>query len=92
MLKILVVCGNGLGSSFLMEMNVKKVLTQIGANAEVDHCDLTSAKGYKADIIVGTRDITSQLAGQSKELVELNNILDLEDMKAKLIRALEKFK
>lgn len=92
MLKILVVCGNGLGSSFLMEMNIKKVLAQIGATVEVDHCDLTSAKGYRADIIVGTRDITDQLKGKSKELVELNNILDLEDMKTKIIAALGKFK
>ncbi|TKG96750.1 PTS lactose transporter subunit IIB, partial [Peribacillus simplex] len=27
MKKIMVVCGNGLGSSFIMEMNVKKALT-----------------------------------------------------------------
>ncbi|TKH03174.1 PTS lactose transporter subunit IIB, partial [Peribacillus simplex] len=26
-MKIMVVCGNGLGSSFIMEMNVKKALT-----------------------------------------------------------------
>ncbi len=47
----------------------------------MEHCDLTSAKGYKADIIVGTKDITGQLNGYAKELVELNNILDMEDMK-----------
>jgi len=92
MLKILVVCGNGLGSSFLIEMNIKNILAQIEANVDVDHCDLTSAKGYKADIIVGTRDITDQLRGQAKALVELNNILDLEDMKTKLVAALEMFK
>ena len=91
MLKILVVCGNGLGSSFLMEMNIQKVLSQIGANVEIDHCDLTSAKGYKADIIVGTRDITDQLRGKAPAVIELNNILDLEDMKVKLMDALRMF-
>lgn len=72
-----------------MEMNIKKVLKQIGVIADVDHCDLTSAKGYHSDIIVGTRDITEQLKGKSKALVELINILDLEDMKNKLIAAIE---
>lgn len=91
MLKILVVCGNGLGSSFLMEMNINKVLKEIGVKANVDHCDLTSAKGYKANIIVGTKDITSQLVGYATVLVELNNILDLEDMKKKIIESLAKF-
>lgn len=92
MLKILVVCGNGLGSSFMMEMNIKKILSEIGAAVEVDHCDLTSAKGYKADIIVGTRDFANQLKGKAPVVVELNNILDLEDMKAKITAALDKFK
>ncbi|PKM50129.1 MAG: PTS ascorbate transporter subunit IIB [Firmicutes bacterium HGW-Firmicutes-7] len=91
MLKILVVCGNGLGSSFLMEMNINKVLKEIGAKVDVDHCDLTSAKGYKANIIVGTKDITSQLVGYAEVLVELNNILDIADMKNKVIEALAKF-
>lgn len=30
MKKVLVVCGNGLGSSFIMEMNVKKALNELG--------------------------------------------------------------
>lgn len=30
MKKILVVCGNGLGSSFIVEMNVKKILVEFG--------------------------------------------------------------
>jgi ascorbate PTS system EIIB component len=92
MIKILVVCGCGLGSSFMMEMNIKKILKQIGATVDIDHCDLSSAKGSKADIMVGTRDITDQLKGKSPVLVELNNILDLEDMRAKIVDALEKFK
>jgi ascorbate PTS system EIIB component len=90
MLKILVVCGNGLGSSFLMGMNIKAVLSQIGAIADVEHCDLSSAKGYNADIIVSTRDIAYQLKGKAKVLIELNNILDMENMRAKLIEALDR--
>ncbi|MFP3489643.1 PTS sugar transporter subunit IIB, partial [Staphylococcus sp. SIMBA_130] len=41
MKKILVVCGNGLGSSFIVEMNVKSILNELGIEAEVDHTDLT---------------------------------------------------
>ena len=32
-MKILAVCGSGLGSSFMLEMNIKKVLTQLGVVA-----------------------------------------------------------
>ena len=29
MKKILIVCGNGLGSSFIVEMNVKKIIKEL---------------------------------------------------------------
>ncbi|HDG7819748.1 TPA: PTS ascorbate transporter subunit IIB, partial [Klebsiella quasipneumoniae] len=29
MKKVLIVCGNGLGSSFIVEMNVKKILAEV---------------------------------------------------------------
>ena len=41
--KILMVCGAGLGSSFACQMTVETVLAQIGAEANLDHCDISSA-------------------------------------------------
>ena len=56
MKKILVVCGNGLGSSFMVEMNVKSILKDLGIEAEVDHTDLTTSKSENADYFLGSRD------------------------------------
>lgn len=91
-MKILVVCGSGLGSSFLIEMNIKKILQELGIEAEVDHADLGSAKGSGADILVGTRDIAMQLYENGREVVSLDNMIDTESMKAKLVEAIEKLK
>lgn len=91
-MKILVVCGSGLGSSFLIEMNLKKVLQELGLKAEVDHADLGSAKGSGADILVGTRDIAVQLYDIGSEVVSLDNMIDIESMKTKLIEAIDKLK
>ncbi|MCF6095749.1 PTS sugar transporter subunit IIB [Thermovorax subterraneus] len=91
-MKILVVCGSGLGSSFLIEMNIKKILQELGIEAEVDHADLGSAKGSGADILVGTRDIAMQLYEIGREVVSLDNMIDTESMKAKLVEAIEKLK
>ncbi len=33
MKKVLIVCGNGLGSSFIVEMNVKKILAEMNKEA-----------------------------------------------------------
>lgn len=83
-MKILVCCGSGLGSSFMIEMNINRVLDEMGVKAQVEHSDLSSAKGTKADIYVGTRDIAGQLTSLGGEVVSLNSMIDLKELKQKL--------
>ncbi|CRL60478.1 MULTISPECIES: PTS sugar transporter subunit IIB [Enterobacterales] len=89
-MKITVVCGNGLGSSLMMEMSIKSILKDLSVNAEVDHVDLGSAKGTPSDIYVGTRDIAEQLNSQAVngKVVSLDNMIDKVAMKEKLSVAL----
>ncbi|KLU18857.1 PTS ascorbate transporter subunit IIB [Proteus mirabilis] len=89
-MKITVVCGNGLGSSLMMEMSIKSILKDLSVNAEVDHVDLGSAKGTPSDIYVGTRDIAEQLNSQAVngKVVSLDNMIDKVAMKEKLSAAL----
>lgn len=84
MTKILVVCGNGLGSSFMLELNVKKAIKELGKSAEVSHTDLSSAKSENADIYLGAEDIVSQLAQTGKEIVTIQNMMSLPEIKEKL--------
>lgn len=83
-MKIMVVCGNGLGSSFIMEMNVKKALAEMGKTAEVDHTDLTSARTVQADIYIGAADIVGQLDDGSRTIVTLENMMSIPEIKSKL--------
>ena len=84
-MKILVCCGSGLGSSFMIEMNIKKVLNELNVSGvEVNHSDLSSAKGMPSDIYVGTRDIAVQLTGLGGEVISLNNMIDINELKTKL--------
>lgn len=90
-MKVLVCCGSGLGSSFMMEINIKKVLKELNVNnVEVDHSDLGSAKGMRADLYVGTRDIASQLTSLGGEVISLNSMIDLKELKTKLTETLTK--
>ena len=75
MKKILVVCGNGLGSSFIVEMNVKKILGELGLEAEVSHTDLASSKTERADLYLGSKDIVGNLEDGSRVVEGLTNIL-----------------
>lgn len=72
MKKVLIVCGNGLGSSFIVEMNVKKIITELNKEAEVSHTDLTSAKSETADIILSARDIAEHLSSHSAQVFGLS--------------------
>ncbi|HBO23805.1 MULTISPECIES: PTS sugar transporter subunit IIB [unclassified Providencia] len=91
-MKITVVCGNGLGTSLMMEMSIKTILKDLQVNAEVDHVDLGSAKGTVSDIFVGTKDIAEQLVAQQVdgEIVALENMIDKVAMKDRLSAALIK--
>ncbi len=73
MKKVLIVCGNGLGSSFIVEMNVKKILAEMNKEAEVAHTDLTSAKSETADLILSAKDIAEHLSSHSAKVVGLSN-------------------
>ncbi|MGV7960926.1 PTS sugar transporter subunit IIB [Photorhabdus tasmaniensis] len=89
-MKITVVCGNGLGTSLMMEMSIKSILKEIGIDASVDHVDLGSAKATQSDIFVGTKDIAEQLVAQAVDgkIVTLDNMVDKAAMKARLSMAL----
>ncbi|KAB7895426.1 PTS lactose transporter subunit IIB [Rouxiella sp. S1S-2] len=76
MKKILIVCGNGLGSSFIVEMNVKKIIKELGKEAEVSHTDLSSAKSEPADIYIGSSEIIASLDDGKRTVFGLNNLLD----------------
>lgn len=91
MLKILMVCGAGLGSSFAMEMSVESVLKDLGVEASLDHTDISSASGERADIVIAAKNFESQVKryGMDSKLIFLNNLIDKNEIKEKLVPVLE---
>ncbi|MBW3695855.1 PTS sugar transporter subunit IIB [Vibrio sp. T187] len=90
-MKIMVVCGHGLGTSLMMEMSIKSIVKELEVNAAVDHIDLGSAKGTDCEIFIGTNDITDQLKSMDVEpkIVSLDNMVDKAAMKERLSVALK---
>lgn len=62
MLQILTVCGAGLGSSFACQISVDAVLKELGVEAKLDHTDISSVGGAKADIILSERTLRNSLS------------------------------
>ena len=89
-MRIMAVCGSGLGSSFLVEMNIKKVLAKIGVEAEVEHSDLSSATPGAADLFVMGKDIAESARMPEDKVIVLNNIVDMVELEEKLSERFKK--
>ena len=79
-MNILVVCANGLGSSMIIELTVKKALTALGVEATVSHTNLSDASSMNADIYVCTADIAPNLNKDADKIVSIKNIANADEV------------
>jgi PTS system ascorbate-specific IIB component len=89
-MKILSVCGNGLGSSLILKMAVEKVLKSENIKANVEVSDLGNAKGLSADYIVASPEIAERLKDHKATVISIKNMMDKKEIKEKLISQMNK--
>ena len=89
-MKIIAVCGMGIGTSVLLKMNAEKVLENLGVSAEVQAADISKAKveGPSADIILTTPELVYQLEKMPGKIVAIEHVFDLVEIREKLSAAL----
>ncbi|MBM7692483.1 PTS system ascorbate-specific IIB component [Peribacillus deserti] len=80
-MKILAVCGNGLGTSFMLSLNVNKALKELGIDGECKNMDLASAKTESADYYIGSPEIMEQLNDGKKKVISVVNMVNLNEIK-----------
>lgn len=86
MLKILTVCGAGLGSSFACQMSVEAVLKDLGVSAKLDHTDISSVAAQSADIVISGKNFEKQFERISINCpaIFLDRLVDKNEIKEKL--------
>lgn len=89
MKKVLCVCGVGQGTSLLLKMNVADILQEKGISADVDNCDLTSASGENADLIVTNSEFSKQINNDAP-IVIVENYFDKNEIREKIEEYLSK--
>ncbi|EOL44675.1 PTS sugar transporter subunit IIB [Enterococcus phoeniculicola] len=83
-MKVAAVCGSGLGSSFMVEMNINSVLNELGVSGvDVAHYDLGSAAPEMADVFFVGSDLADS-AQHLGEVVVLDSIIDLDELREKV--------
>ncbi|MEM4488915.1 MAG: PTS sugar transporter subunit IIB [Desulfurococcaceae archaeon] len=84
-LKIIAVCGMGMGTVFLIKMNLEKILKELKVPAEVEATNISSLSiGPAADLIVASMDFEKVLAGKNIPKIFLRNLLDTQELRSKL--------
>jgi PTS system ascorbate-specific IIB component len=85
-MKILAVCGMGLGTGLLLRMQAEKALREIGVEADVEVADIGSARALAptADLILTSEELAAQLGAVRPRVVTITNFIDLREMVDKL--------
>ncbi|MCS3430993.1 PTS sugar transporter subunit IIB [Klebsiella sp. BIGb0407] len=90
MLKVLCVCGCGLGSSFAIEMSAKSVLQKLGIEADIDHTTVSEASSFRYDFILTQKMFADVLTAdaddeQKKKVIILNKLTDKKEIEEKIL-------
>ncbi|NPV71503.1 MAG: PTS sugar transporter subunit IIB [Firmicutes bacterium] len=93
-LKVVTVCGVGMGSSLILRMNTEKALRELGVAGKVDAIDSGQAKGVgqRADIVVTFSHLAKSLNLGGCRVVSIVNVMDKESLKKNLAAAIEEIK
>ncbi|GKV92707.1 PTS sugar transporter subunit IIB [Pectobacterium aroidearum] len=97
MLKVLCVCGCGLGSSFAIEMSAKSVLKKLGIDAEINHTTISEASAFRYDVILTQKifaDILTSDASEDekKRIIILNKLTDKDEIEEKILAYIQAHK
>lgn len=93
-MKIIAVCQSGLGSSFMVQMNIQKVLQEEGVNIDnikLEHSDVGSVTSESADYFFVESTLAGTLSNIAEDkVVPLKSLIDKEEIKNKINKILDK--
>lgn len=76
-MKILAVCGFGVGSSMVLKMTLDKVAKELGIDAEVENTDISTAKASDADVYFTSFELEKDLkSSTNKPIYPIKKYMD----------------
>lgn len=87
-LKILAVCGFGVGTSLLLKMNIVTALKKLDVDASVENTDITTVNS-NCDMIFTSAELATQMSGITVPIIVINNFMDIDEIKTKAKEVIE---
>jgi len=85
-MKIVAICGAGIGSSAILKVNAERVLARLGIEADVTAADINSVKEIAADaqVILTSAEFVEAIGKTYADVVVINNYFDAAELTQKL--------
>ena len=83
-LKVLAICGFGVGTSLILRMNIETVLKKNGIDAEVINADVTTGTSIDCDIIFTSKELYTVIEEKvTAPMVQINNFMKNDEIEEK---------
>ena len=89
-MKIVTICGAGIGSSGILKVNAERVLRALDIEATVVAADIASVKHVAADaqIILTSAEFVDAIGKTFADVIVIENYFDTDELRSKLEAAL----
>ena len=68
-MKIITVCGNGIGSSLMLSMKIQEICNEEGINVDVESCDVSAAVGKQCDLFITVKELAPHFPTEKTVIV-----------------------
>lgn len=89
-LRIMTVCGFGLGTSLVLRMTVDDALAANKIKAETFCADADTAVGQNYDLVITSRDMERLFKDVPEPVVVIDNFLSIEEVQERAIPVIKK--
>lgn len=91
MLNILCVCGNGMGTSTILKISVKKICSENNINVNVESCSFGEAMSYitTTDLVLTSPEWAGMLPPSKAVIAETKNLIDKKAVTETLLAAVK---
>ncbi|SEM94024.1 PTS sugar transporter subunit IIB [Cryobacterium luteum] len=89
-MKIVVMCGVGLGTSAILKVNAERALDRLDIEASVQATDVAGVRAAAADaqVILTSSELVDAIGKTNADVIVINNYFDVDELVAKLEIAL----
>lgn len=84
-MRVMVVCGFGLGSSMILKLKLDEVLKANNLSVETFCTDMTTAAGERFDVVLTSVDIAEKFSNVKQPVVVVKNFLDKAEIESKAL-------